>query len=181
MAALETVKTLATNPKVVAIGECGLDYYYNHSSKEDQLAAFKFQIELAQHAGKPLIFHVREAFDDFFEVVDSYQNLSGVVHCFTADITTMNKVLERGFYIAFNGIMTFTKDQSQLEAAKACPIDKMLLETDCPFLTPAPHRGQRNEPANIKVIAEFLADLRGESFEQLSTATTKNAETLFRI
>lgn len=178
---LKTIKELASDPKVVAIGECGLDYYYNHSPREDQLAAFKSQIELALEVKKPLIFHVREAFDDFFEVVDNYQNLSGVVHCFSSDTSTMNKALERGFYIAFNGIMTFTKDQSQLDAAKTCPIDKILLETDCPYLTPAPHRGQRNEPANTRVIAEFLANLRGESFDELATATTKNAERLFNL
>jgi TatD DNase family protein len=165
----------------VAIGECGLDYYYNHSPRDLQLTAFRAQIELAQDLKRPLIFHIREAFDDFFAVVAEYKNLRGVVHSFTADEATLNKVLDQGFYVAFNGIITFTKDQAQLAAAKACPLDKMMLETDCPFLTPVPHRGQRNEPAHVKLVAEFLAQLRSESFAQIAAQTTKNAESLFGI
>lgn len=180
-AALATIKGLAAAPKVVAIGECGLDYYYEHSPKEDQIKAFRAQIELALELGKPLIFHVRDAFPDFFATISEYKNVTGVVHSFTGDVDTLNKILEQGLYVAYNGIITFTKIQEQLDAAKACPLDKMLLETDCPFLTPAPHRGQRNEPANVRVIAEFLANLRGESFDEIAAATTRNAETLFGI
>lgn len=178
---LEAIKDLATNPKVVAIGECGLDYYYEHSPKRDQIKAFQAQIDIAQAVDKPLVFHVREAFDDFFRVLENYKGVRGVVHCFTGDEATLNKVLDQGFYVGYNGIMTFTKYQYQLAAAKACPLDRMLLETDCPYLTPAPHRGQCNEPAHTKIIAEFLANLRGESAEELSVATTKNAEALFGL
>jgi len=179
--ALAAIKQLAPDPKVVAIGECGLDYYYEHSPRQDQMKAFRTQIEIALEADKPLIFHVRDAFDDFFKTLAEYKNIRGVVHCFTGDAATLSKILDHGLFVGYNGIMTFTKVQEQLDAAKACPLNKMLLETDCPFLTPAPHRGQRNEPANIKVIAEFLANLRGESFEELAAVTTKNAETLFGI
>lgn len=180
-AALSTIKQLASEPKVVAIGECGLDYYYERSPRDDQLTAFRAQIELALELGKPLIFHVREAFDDFFATLAEYKNITGVVHSFTGEENTLNKILEQGLFVAFNGIITFTKVQAQLDAAKNCPIDKMLLETDCPFLTPSPHRGQRNEPANVKVIAKFLAQLHGESFDEIATATTRNAEKLFKI
>lgn len=167
--------------KIVAIGECGLDYFYSHSPKADQLKALRFQIELALEHDLPLIFHVREAFDDFFATIDEYKNIRGVVHSFTGDEATLSKVLNHNLYVGFNGIMTFTKDADQLTAAKACPLDRILLETDSPFLTPAPLRGQRNEPANLKLVAEYLAELRGETFGNLAAATTENAETLFGI
>lgn len=177
----QQLKQLATQPKVAAIGECGLDYHYNHSSPADQLKALRFQIELALELGKPSIFHVRNAFDDFFNTIRDYQNISGVVHCFSSDEATLNKVLDQGLYVGLGGIITFTKDQAQLEAAKACALDRMLLETDSPFLAPVPNRGKRNEPANLRIIAEFLAELRGESFDELAAATTSNAEELFGI
>lgn len=179
--AMEVIAELAQSAKVVAIGECGLDYYRNLSDKDDQLTAFRFQIELALKLNKPLVFHVREAFDDFFKILDSYQGVRGVVHSFTSDRANMEKAVERGLYIALNGIMTFTKDDLQLEAAKAVPLEKLLLETDCPFLAPMPLRGKVNEPANLKLTAQFLASLRGEEIEELSAATTANAEKLFSI
>ncbi len=174
-AAFEELAALAAQPKVVAIGEAGLDYYYNHSSKADQEAAFRFQIELALQHGLPMVWHVRDAFDDFFRIIDDYPSVRGIVHCFTSTTENMRKATDRGFYIALNGIMTFIKDPTQLEMAKAVPLDRLVLETDCPFLTPSPHRGKPNEPAYIKLTAEFLADLRGERFEELSAATSQNA------
>lgn len=179
--ALAEIRRLAGEPRVVAIGECGLDYYYNHSPREEQLIAFRSQIELALELGKPLVFHIREAFDDFFATLAEYNNVTGVVHSFTGDTQALNKVLDQGLFVAFNGIITFSKDQAQLEAAKACPAERMLIETDCPFLTPKPHRGQRNEPAHVKLVAEFLAQLRSESFDQIASATTHTAEALFGI
>jgi TatD DNase family protein len=180
-AALEAISELVTKPKVVAIGECGLDYFYNHSDKADQEAAFRFQIELAQRHNLPMVWHVRDAFDDFFRIIDDYSNVQGIVHSFTSTRANLDKALEHGFLIALNGIMTFTKDTEQLEAAKAVPLNRLVLETDCPFLTPVPHRGQPNEPAYIKFTAEFLAKLRGESVEQLSAATSYNAVKLLGL
>lgn len=179
--ALEKIADLA--PEAVAIGECGLDYFRNLSTKEEQEYALRFQIDLALHLDKPMIFHVRDAFDDFFQILDSYSNsmIRGVVHCFTSSSQNMNKAVERGLLVAFNGIMTFTKDASQLEAAKNCPLESMVLETDCPFLTPAPKRGQINEPANLKITAKFLAELRGEDFEALASQTSGNAIELFGL
>ncbi|MBW3538593.1 TatD family hydrolase, partial [Candidatus Parcubacteria bacterium] len=113
--------SLPTARSVVAIGECGLDYFKQYSPRADQERALRFQIELALELGLPMVWHVRDAFDDFFRTVDEYQGLRGIVHCFTGNRTNMERAVERGFYVAFNGIMTFTKDQSQLEAAKACP------------------------------------------------------------
>jgi TatD DNase family protein len=129
----------------------------------------------------PLIFHVREAFDDFFSTYDQYKGLRGVVHSFSADTRVLDKILSRGLYIGLNGIMTFTKDQKQLEAAKAVPLNRLLLETDAPYLTPVPFRGKICEPKYVRVTAEFLSHLRGETLEELAAATTRNAAELFKL
>ena len=130
-----------------------------------------------------MIFHVREAFPQFFNILDEDkgQGVRGLVHCFTAGVPELEGSLERGLLIALNGIMTFTKDESQLEAARRVPLDRLVLETDCPFLSPVPLRGKRNEPANIAHTAAFLAKLRGEPLEDLLSATSINSENLFGI
>lgn len=181
--ALEEVARLAEFDKVVAIGECGLDNFRSLTTPEDQERALRFQIELGLERHLPMIFHVRDAFPQFFAIIDEYRgaSLRGLVHCFTAGVPELEGSLERGLHIALNGIMTFTKDHGQLEAARLVPLDRLVLETDCPFLAPTPLRGQRNEPANIAPIAKFLAKLRGEALEDLESATTANAEKLFGI
>ena len=179
--AFDALATLAGKPKVVAIGECGLDYFYNHSSKTDQIKALEFQMQLAKDHNLPMIFHVRDAFDDFWPIFDRFEGLRGVIHSFTATNTELEQALRRGLYIGLNGIMTFTKDQNQLLAAKGVPLDKLLLETDAPFLTPAPVRGTVNEPKNVVLTAEFLSNLRGESLVQVAEATSQNAQKLFGI
>ena len=179
--ALEEVARLAKLDKVVAIGECGLDNLRSHTTPEEQERVLRFQIELGQELGLPMIFHVREAFGDFFRILDDYSNVRGVVHCFSAGVAELEGSLERGFHIGLNGIMTFTKDPAQLEAAKQVPSDRLILETDCPFLAPAPNRGKRNEPAYVEHTARFLAALRGTSFEDLSDTTSANAQQLFKI
>jgi TatD DNase family protein len=172
---------LTTKPKVVAVGECGLDYYYEHSSKADQIIVLEFQIELALAADLPLIFHVREAFDDFWPVFDSYEGIRGVVHSFTDSAENLAKALERGLYVGVNGIATFAKNPTQLEVYKSVPLDRLLLETDAPFLTPTPYRGTINEPKRLGAVADFLAELRGEDRARLAEATTENARQLFGI
>ena len=183
--ALSTIKDLVMDGgyggKLVAVGECGLDYYRNQSSKEDQTRALKFQIELALNQGLPLIFHVRDAWDDFFSIISEYPDIRGVIHSFTGTSEEVQKASRYNLYFGLNGIMTFTKDPSQLEAAKKIPADKLLLETDCPFLTPEPKRGKRNEPANIKYVAEFLSRLRNETLTQISQSSSTNAKTLFGL
>jgi len=178
-------KNLATKPKVVAVGETGLDYFYEHSPKADQEKLLRLQIELAIEHNLPLIFHIRDAFSAFWSIFDSYHNhetkLRGVVHSFSATNAELDQALARGLYIGLNGIMTFTKDTSQLAAAKAVPLDRLLLETDAPYLTPVPFRGRIGEPKYIRVIAEFLAALRGENLMEVAKATTKNAQTLFGL
>lgn len=181
--ALEEVARLAELEKVVAIGECGLDNFRSQTTAEDQERALRFQIELGLERQLPMIFHVRDAFPQFFAILDEYkgESVRGLVHCFTAGAPELEGSLERGLYIALNGIMTFTKDHGQLAAAKQVPLDRLVLETDCPFLAPAPLRGRRNEPANVALTAKFLAELRGEPYEDLVSATSTNAEVLFGI
>lgn len=178
---LAELSLLAKKSKVVAIGECGLDYLYNHSPKEDQILVLKYQIELALECGLPIVFHVREAFDDFWPIFDSYKGVRGVLHSFTDTQKHLDMALERGLYIGVNGIMTFTKNAWQLEVAKAIPADRLLLETDAPYLTPAPFRGKVNAPANLRYVAEFMSELRQEPLNQLAAATTQNARQLFFI
>lgn len=172
---------LASQPKVVAIGECGLDYHYGHSPKADQLNVLEFQMQLAAEAGLPLIFHVRDAFDDFLPVLDRHEDVRGVIHSFTDSAGNLEKVLERDLYIGINGIATFAKDPAQLDVYKAVPLDRLLLETDAPFLTPTPYRGKINEPKRLVAVADFLADLRGEDRQVVAKVTTENARKLFGI
>ena len=167
--------------KIVAVGECGLDYFYGHSSKEDQEKALRYQMELALEYDLPLIFHVRDAFDDFWPIFDSYPGLRGVLHSYTDNQINLNKALERGLYVGVNGIMTFTKNDWQLEVARAIPLEKIVLETDAPFLTPAPIRGKVNEPANVMLTARFMSELRHVSVEELANLTTTNARHLFSL
>lgn len=177
----ELAKDGGYGEKLAAIGECGLDFFRNNSEKKDQYRALEFQIELALTQGLPLIFHVRDAWEDFFTIIKNYPDIRGVIHSFTGTTLEVEKATSHNLYFGLNGIMTFTKDEAQLEAAKIIPTQKLLLETDCPFLSPAPLRGKRNEPANIKYVAEFLAKLRGESIANLSDYSTLNAKTLFGL
>jgi TatD DNase family protein len=179
--ALSEFAPLVTRLKVVAVGECGLDYYYEHSTRADQIKVFEFQLELARTAGLPLIFHVREAFADFWPVLANFRGLKGVLHSFTDKADNLAKALDRGFYIGVNGISTFAKDADLQAAYKSIPSDRLLLETDAPFLTPVPHRGSINEPRRLTDIAGFLAGLRGESPDELARTTTDNARRLFSI
>ncbi len=172
---------LARSPKVVAIGECGLDYYYERSPKRKQRELLEFFLELAQREHKPLILHVREAFDDFWPIFDAYAPLAGVVHSFSATVKELDETLSRGLFVGLNGIMTFSKDNRQLEAARQVPLDRLVLETDAPFLTPVPKRGKVNEPRYVELTAEFLAKLRGEDVNELKRATVANAKKLFSI
>jgi TatD DNase family protein len=173
--------SLVSREGVIAVGECGLDFYYGHSPKRDQEKILRFQIELARAHDLPLIFHVREAFADFWRIFDDYSGITGVIHSFSATDKELGQIIGRGLYVGLNGIMTFTKDSVQLAAAKAVPLDRLLLETDAPFLTPHPFRGKICEPKHVAVTAEFLAELRGESLQQLAAATTANANKLFKL
>ena len=161
---------LATAGKVVAVGECGRDYFYNHSPKADQEALLRFQIELALEHDLPLSFHVREAFDDFWPVFESYKGARGVLHSFTDNTQNMERAISYGLSIGVNGIATFTTAEQQLAMYKTIPDEALLLETDAPYLTPKPFRGKVCEPKHVLLTAEFLAGLRGQplSKEQIA-------------
>lgn len=178
---LQDFAALVTESRVVAVGECGLDYFYEHSPRTAQLELLRFQIELALEHDLPLVFHVREAFDDFWPVFESYNGLRGVLHSFTDSQANVERALSHGLYIGVNGIATFAKQPAQQAMYRSIPLSNLLLETDAPFLTPTPYRGTINEPKYVARIAEFLAETRGEDIAAIAAQTTANARRLFGI
>ena len=167
--------------KLVAIGEIGLDYFYTHSPRDIQIQALQEQIELALKYNLPIIFHVRDAFDDFWPIFDNFHGIRGALHSFTDTPTNLEQGLKRGLCIGVNGISTFTKDPNQQKMFASIPLARLLLETDAPFLTPIPLRGKINEPAFVRHVAEFQATIRGISVEEIAAATTANAHALFAL
>lgn len=165
----------------VAVGEIGLDYYYNHSPRDVQIAALEAQIQMAIDNNLPIIFHVREAFEDFWPVFDNFHGIRGELHSFTDTQANLEKGFERGLYVGINGISTFTKNPEQQKMYAAIPLARMLLETDAPFLTPAPYRGTINEPAFVCEVAKFHARIRGIDPSEVAEVTTANAITLFSL
>jgi TatD DNase family protein len=175
------ITELAKQKRVVAVGEIGLDYFYNHSIREVQIAALEMQLQIALDNNLPVIFHVREAFDDFWPIFDNFKGIKGELHSFTDTQANLDKAFERGLYVGVNGISTFTKDAAQQRMYATIPLDKMLLETDAPFLTPTPYRGTINEPAFVREIAKHHAAIRGIEIDKIAIATTANANALFTI
>lgn len=175
------IAKIAPTDKLVAIGEIGLDYFYTHSPREMQIKALEEQLAIAVQHNLPVIFHVREAFDDFWPIFDNFQRIRGVLHSFTDNEANMEEGLKRGLYVGVNGISTFTKDQMQQQMFARIPLERMLLETDAPFLTPTPFRGTINEPVYIRRIAEYHAKGRGLTLEEVAAATTANASAVFTI
>lgn len=181
---LDAFAGLVTRSKVVAVGETGLDYFYTHSPKEAQIEILKFQIDLALEHDLPLIFHVRQAFDDFWPIFESYPtgSVRGVLHSFTDSLQNLQRAVGHGLYIGVNGIATFTKaDSDQRVMYRTIPLERLVLETDAPFLTPVPYRGTVNEPKHVARVAEFLQTIRDESVLELTEATTQNAKALFGV
>ena len=166
--------------KIVAIGECGLDFYYDHSERDVQREAFAQQISLAKQLDLSLVIHTRNAWPDTFDVLDTEGMPERVIfHCFTGDEAEARAAVERGAWLSFSGIVTFAKADDIRRAAKFCPADKLLTETDAPWLAPVPHRGKENEPALVRVVGECLAQVRGESAEQIARTTVRNAHEAF--
>ncbi len=178
----ETLIARAAHPKVVGIGETGLDFYYDRSDRGRQRASFRAHIAAARETGLPLIVHTREAEDDTREILAEEMGkgaYSGVIHCFTASRAFADAALELGLYISISGIVTFKNARDLQETARTIPADRLLIETDSPFLAPVPHRGRKCEPAFVVDTARFLAELRGESVEQLAATTAANFRALF--
>jgi TatD DNase family protein len=166
---------------VVAIGETGLDYYHGEGDREWQRERFRTHIRAARECGKPLIIHTREAREDTLRILREERagEAGGVLHCFTEDYAMARQAMELGFYISFSGIVTFKNAVDLKEVARQVPLERLLVETDSPYLAPVPRRGKPNQPAYVRHVAEYLAELRGESFEQLAAATTDNFYSLF--
>jgi TatD DNase family protein len=172
----------ADHPRVIAIGECGLDYYYDKSDRRAQRERFQAHIDAARQTGLPLVVHTREAETDTAEILSAAVReggVTGVLHCFTGSAELARKGLDLGFYVSLSGIVTFKNAQDLQRTAKWLPADQMLVETDSPFLAPVPHRGQKCEPAFVADTASFVAELRGEDPDQLADATTANFFKLF--
>lgn len=177
----EKIIEFASNKKVVAIGECGLDYYWDRTFINEQKKVFLKQIEIAKFLKKPLIVHDREAHNDVFDILKDINEIPVIMHCFSGDLKFANECIEKGFYIALGGVVTFKNAKAVHEIAKEIPLEYLLLETDAPYLTPEPYRGKRNEPAYVKFVAEKIAQIRGISFEEVAQQTTQNARKVFGI
>ena len=172
----ERLRELAAHPKVAAIGEIGLDYHYDFSPREVQRAVFRTQLEIAAESGEPIVIHTREAWLDTIALVG--RGHRGIMHCFTGDPQQAREALDLGFHLAFGGVLTFPKADTVREAARITPADRLLVETDCPYLAPAPHRGRRNEPAFVVEVARRLAEVRGSTLDEIAGQTTRNFERL---
>lgn len=183
----DELRQLARQNKVVAYGEIGLDYHYNHSNPEEQRLRFREQIQLARELKLPVIIHTREAQDDTVRILkeERASEIGGVFHCFSGDTWLAKDALELGFYLSFSGILTFQNATMLREIARTVPADRLLIETDCPYLTPIPHRGKRNEPAYVKHVAEMLATVTTNgaamTADDIGRLTSDNARRLFKI
>jgi len=177
---MATYKSLGASPRVIAIGECGLDYYrVEESTKDIQSKAFIEQIELANSLKKPLMLHIRNAYDDALEILKAHAKVKGDVHFFAGDWATAKRYLDFGFTLSFTGVLTFTQDYD--EVVKNAPLDMLLSETDAPYVTPTPNRGKRNEPSYVVEVVRAMARIRGEDFEKVSEQLSQNARRVFGI
>ena len=181
-AVLEEYRKLCKlNTKVKAIGEIGIDYHYEDIPSQIQLRAFRLQMELAQELGLPVIVHEREAHEDGMAVVREFPDVTGVFHCYSGSAEMARQLVDRGWYIGFTGVLTFKNARKAIETAASIPLDRIVLETDCPYMAPEPFRGKRNDPGYLYRMAEKLAEIRGLSLEEIQTITTENGKRLYRI
>ena len=181
-ACLEEYRKLCReNEKVKAIGEIGLDYHYEDIPREIQLRAFRLQMELAREVRLPVIVHEREAHQDGMQVVADFPDVTGVFHCYSGSAEMARQLVDRGWYIGFTGVLTFKNARKSLEVAAAIPLDRIVLETDCPYMAPTPFRGKRNDPGKLYRMAEALAEVRGMTPEEVRAATMENGKRLYRI
>ncbi|WP_096441160.1 TatD family hydrolase [Alteribacter populi] len=180
---LEWIAELSKHPKVVAIGEMGLDYHWDKSPKDVQKDVFRRQIRLAKKLQMPIIIHDRDAHHDIVDILkeENAQEIGGIMHCFGGDLAIAKECLEMNFHISFGGPVTFKNAKTPKEVAAQVPLDRLLIETDCPFLAPHPFRGKRNEPAHVQLVAEKLAEIKEVSYDELTEKTRENAKKLFSI
>ncbi|MBG9656262.1 TatD family hydrolase [Cytobacillus firmus] len=180
---LQWIEELSSHPKVVALGEMGLDYYWDKSPKDIQQEVFRKQIRLAKKVKLPIVIHNRDATADIVEILkeEGAGEVGGIMHCFSGSPEIAQECVDMNFYISLGGPVTFKNAKKPKEVADVIPLEKLLIETDCPYLTPHPHRGKRNEPSYVKLIAEQIAEIKGLSTEEVAQATTENAKKLFGI
>lgn len=179
---IDKIKECAKSPKIVGIGEIGLDYYWDKSFNDLQKEVFIKQINLANELNFPISVHDREAHKDSFDILTEFNKNSIVImHCFSGSVEFMHECVKQGWYIAIGGVVTFKNAIKMKEVAKEVPLDKLLIETDAPYLTPVPYRGKTNQPAYVKYVAEEIANLRNTSFEEIDEQTIKNAKLVFKI
>ena len=174
-------KLCKLNPKIKAIGEIGLDYHYEDIPRELQLKAFLAQMELARELALPVIVHERDAHEDGMKVVEEFPEVTGVFHCYSGSAEMAKWLVNRGWYIGFTGVLTFKNARKALEVASSIPLERIVLETDCPYMSPEPFRGKRNDPGKLYRMAEKLAELRNLSVEEIHRITTENGKRLYRI
>lgn len=179
---IEQIKNHAKNPKVRAIGEIGLDYYWEENPpREVQKKAFRMQMEAARELNLPVVIHDREAHQDTLEIMKEFSQVKGVVHCFSGSVEFAKECLKLGYYIGITGVVTFKNAKVIKEVVKAVPIDKLLVETDCPYMAPSPYRGKRNQSNYIEYIIEEIAELKGITKEELEINTIKNTKNLLNL
>ena len=174
------LELLGKNPKVVAIGEIGLDYHWMTEPKEIQQERFKKQLELAERLNKPVVIHTRDAMEDTVNILKEYPNITGVIHCYPGSLETAKQLVDR-FYLGIGGTLTFKNSKKAVEVVKDIPLDRIVIETDCPYLTPEPFRGKRNEPIYVEYVAKKIAEIKEISVEEVTKITTENAKKLYRI
>ena len=172
---------VAQHPKIKAIGEIGLDYYYEDIPREIQQKAFRMQMALAKEVDLPVIIHEREAHDDGMRIVKEFPGVTGVFHCYSGSAEMARQLVDLGWYIGFTGVLTFKNARKAVETAASIPLDRIVLETDCPYMAPVPFRGKRNHPGYLYRMAEALAEIRGISTEEVHQITTENGKRLYRI
>ncbi|MED4464730.1 TatD family hydrolase [Metabacillus fastidiosus] len=180
---LQWIRELSEHPKVVAIGEMGLDYYWNKSPKDIQKEVFRKQIALAKEVKLPIIIHNRDATADVVAILEEEgaSEVGGIMHCFTGSLEVAKQCMDMNFYISFGGPVTFKNAKKPKEVVQEIPLDRLLIETDCPYLTPHPFRGKRNEPGYVKYVAEEIAKLRNLSYEEIAKKTSDNGKKIFGI
>ena len=178
---LDTYRQMCRHPKVKAIGEIGLDYYYETIHRESQLRAFRLQMELARELDMPVIVHERDAHEDGMAVVREFPEVKGVFHCYSGSAEMARQLVDLGWYIGFTGVLTFKNARKAVQTAASIPLERILLETDCPYMAPEPFRGKRNDPGKIYRMAEKLAEIRGLSVEEIQNITLENGKKLYRI
>ena len=181
-AVLEEYRKLCKlNPKIKAIGEIGLDYHYEDIPREIQQRAFRVQLELARELDLPVIVHEREAHEDGLKIIAEFPEVTGVFHCYSGSAEMAKLLVERGWYIGFTGVLTFKNARKAVEVAQSIPLERIVLETDCPYMSPEPFRGKRNDPSRLCYMAEKLAQLRSLPLESIHEITVENGKRLYRI